>query len=65
MARDRGGGGQTLAAGASGGHRYLDGATGLEGVGEETKHDGTHLKLAENFVFGACPKTFHPALTDT
>lgn len=52
VARDGVGGGQALAAGASGPHRNLDGATCLEwSKGEETIHDSSYvrdLNVAEN-----------------
>lgn len=43
VAGDGGGGGPTLAAGASGGHRYLDGATGLAGAGGRRQHMRRHI----------------------
>lgn len=49
VARDGGGGGPTLAAGAPGGHRYLDGATGLEGAGERGQHVIHQIRGALNW----------------
>lgn len=44
VARDGGGGGPTLAAGAPGGHGYLDGATGLK---EQERGDNTGFIRSE------------------